>query len=424
MVQRQTPIAPDPTNTYDNRSIPNNPTIEVDIHAAVDKLLFEQGSYSPVEFLLQTGLLRYTDYEAWRHGQVAMLEQRLPDNAKCIRGLLEQASQYAQALGLESETRVYLSLEHNQEKMTLACCTDAQGQQLYCTHFVPCPDRFQTDLFLDNPETVLINGLKAALTSWNEKEADRLLKLLQHQQPEHPLRKNLKLLYEAQLQTELPIKNAVDELAKLRNDLQPLATQILSTHARDYLYPMWQRLARALTGTPFNPARPDLHLSFIATQQHDWEAVRNAVESEDNWQKHALLHIRRAFALERMGELEKALASWFQLCWKFPQETTVALDGDKSCDVAWSDFRALDPCLETQIYPAWRLLVQPELIHKLSHDLAPPETTAGKVLRLVVELQNHSTAHSEAPHADIVASRKALKETHEPLFIHYMQMQL
>ena len=41
---------------------------------AVDRLLFEQGTYTPLELLLAEGRLLYADYEAWRDGQCDYLE--------------------------------------------------------------------------------------------------------------------------------------------------------------------------------------------------------------------------------------------------------------------------------------------------------------------------------------------------------------
>ena len=44
---------------------------------AVDRLLFEQGTYTPLELLLAEGRLMYADYEAWRGGQCDYLEALL-----------------------------------------------------------------------------------------------------------------------------------------------------------------------------------------------------------------------------------------------------------------------------------------------------------------------------------------------------------
>ncbi len=48
--------------------------VEIDkfIQQAVDRLLLEQGVYTPLELLLAEGRLLFADYEAWRAGRVPL----------------------------------------------------------------------------------------------------------------------------------------------------------------------------------------------------------------------------------------------------------------------------------------------------------------------------------------------------------------
>ncbi len=401
----------------------NSQTMQPDVRVSVDRLLLEQGRYAPLELLLQTGLLRYSDYDAWRCGQAGVLENRLQQSPESVRTLLEQAAHYSRALGLVPETRDQLPWKADEGNKALRYCTDNEGQRLYCVQYIPCPNTSQTDLFLDNPDTVLINGLVRALASRDHTEASRLLDRLHNQQPDHPRQASLQLLFDTHSRSEAEVNDCGGELEFLLNTIKPLASELLGAYARDYLVPLWQRLANALADASFDPEHPHLHLSFLATQMYDWQGVCDAVEREDDWPAHPVLHVRRATALEHLRSQEAALAAWFRICWTFPVEAAHALDENGLLGASWQDFRALDPILEPELYPAWRVLTQPDLIQKLSGPLHPPSTQAGKSFILVKKLLNQAITHVETADAEMIRLRSALKATHEPLFMHYMRLQ-
>ena len=54
-------------------------SIQIDkaVQQAVDRLLLEQGGYTPLELLLAEGRLLFADYEDWRAGQVEYLDELL-----------------------------------------------------------------------------------------------------------------------------------------------------------------------------------------------------------------------------------------------------------------------------------------------------------------------------------------------------------
>ena len=51
--------------------------MSAEVHNAVDRLLLEQGEYSPLEYLLSEGRLLYSDYERWRGGELGYLDEAL-----------------------------------------------------------------------------------------------------------------------------------------------------------------------------------------------------------------------------------------------------------------------------------------------------------------------------------------------------------
>ena len=78
------------------------------VQGLVDQQLLEQGAFSPVEFLLATGRLLYSDYERWRRGEVGNLEEVLLGNPDRIRAQVGQAVEYGRGIGLVAEEQCWV----------------------------------------------------------------------------------------------------------------------------------------------------------------------------------------------------------------------------------------------------------------------------------------------------------------------------
>ena len=78
--------------------------IDRSIQQQVQEQLTGKGEYSPVELLIARGRLIYVDYEEWRRGRVATLDDVLIGDRRQILELVQQASQYAEQTGLSRES--------------------------------------------------------------------------------------------------------------------------------------------------------------------------------------------------------------------------------------------------------------------------------------------------------------------------------
>src|SRR4051812_5097730 len=77
--------------------------IDVTLQAQVDRQLLEQGAFTPLELLLDSGRLLYSDYERWRRREIDYLDTVLMGNPQRIQTQIEQAVGYARAIGLVEE---------------------------------------------------------------------------------------------------------------------------------------------------------------------------------------------------------------------------------------------------------------------------------------------------------------------------------
>jgi len=373
--------------------------------ACVDRILLEQGEYSPLELVLSDGLLAYADYEAWRRERIPVLEDALRDGVTRARRLLQSASAYALRLGLVPETVEYRSWT---AQGYLRCSREAED--IYRTRYRSPADTHQLDLFHDSAEVVLLNGLREALTAGRESEAQRLLGQCRRTRPQHALLPAIERLVSAQRMRAAPLGDAAQELARLSTEVEPAAARVLGARARDFLVPHWRRLAAALAGYAFDPEQPELHASFAAARAEDWAAVRAAVEAEACWQSRPALVLRHAQAAERLGENETALADWCRLCWRFPIDAAGGLAASRFLSHEWSAFQNLHVVLATEDFPAW-LAIRGDL-----RCAVPDDAGNARLREILAILQRLADRSAPIPDPAVVADREALKALHPALF--------
>lgn len=400
------------------------------LHAAVDRLVLAHGAFIPMELLLREGWLRYADYEAWRCGEVDAIDEMLIGDPTLIHDRLQRAVDWAARLGLQPEMQTYRGWGTAAAGRPLCCCRhgDRAGEALFCTHYVRPRENDgmpQMDLFLDNETVVLVNQLVEALVARGTDQAEVLLKQLQSAAPKHRLCGPLGVLCKAQrsLQTCSTVARPEEELESLVRHIAPLAEEALGTRARDFLTPHWRRLAGALKGAPFHPARPRLHASWVYGRTLDWAVVRASVLAEPGWQRQPWLRARLAEALCRLGERDGAISQWCNLCWQCPKIAAQVLGKADLPDLgiarAWKQFLDLDvePVLETPWFPAWLLLHEPGLVRILRADKVLG-TAPGRAFQALQCLLRGDGADVGK---DAIALRAALKAEHAGLLALYLQ---
>jgi len=334
-----------------------------DIQHQVDQLLLEQGEYLPLELLLQAGRLDFSDYEAWRLGELRRLEEALFGDAERVRQQLLAAEEYLQRRGWQAEAIIYSPWPGAAASVTepvLHFSADEALNACFHRRYRPPPDRAQMDLFTDAPGANLVNAISRALGERDTREARHDLERLYEVAPDHARLGELERLVEAAEDLVTPVRDPAIELERLEQELLPLAESLLGRNARNLLVPLWRRLGAALEASPYRAERPELHASYAASQGMDWETARRAVESVTDWRAEPVLLARHARACEGLRQRGTALRSWFELCWRFPERgQALETSSDAELRAQWDDFLALDPGLPVASFPAWLLLQRP-----------------------------------------------------------------
>jgi hypothetical protein len=385
---------------------------------AVDRLLFEQGVYTPLELLLAEGRLLYADYEAWRGGQCDYLEELLFGDPEQSYDLMKRAEAYARALGLAAEPQHYASGEAQREHPLRFSSASAPDRCFY-TGYRKDAAGPQLDLLMDSAGVALANGIIRALVQQDKVEARRLLERLFEIDPGHRQLGGLECLVVAG-SMESPVEDAGLELPILQRKLCPLAEELLGPGARHFLAPQWQRLTRALLDVDFDPNNSELHSSYAALRAEDWKQVIASVEAEFNWEEHPVLLRRHARACGRLHLDSEAVSDWFRLCWRFPdQAACIGNEAEPQWRRYWQHFLELDPELPNRDFPAWVLIDQPGLSRWLATERCFDDCELPEDYQATAELVQAKP--SPLVDAGLMDRRKQLQVCNPALFACYLR---
>lgn len=380
----------------------------------VDQLLLEQGEYHPLEYLLLDGRLMYSDYEAWRGGECERLDELLFGDLEEIATELTEAASYAQALGLAPSRISYTPW--GGEGTLVTSRNAALAVRLEQVYEKP-GDRPQMDLFMDSAGTSLANGVVLALGRRDVEEAGRCLEKLYQADPGNARLGGLERLVDAAREQDAPLQDPVAELARLEQELLPLAEELLGAAGRHFMNPLWRRLHAGLRGQTFDSEQPGLHPSHTAMRMLDWGEAIAAVESEVGWRQQPILLRRHLLASERLHRPAEATMDLFDLCWRFPEEVAPLLrQGVLNMANPRDLFDELDPALELSAFPAWLLIIRPGMLNWMPR----PEASQPESYRLVYALQA-ARAGSAGLEGDVVRQRAELKALDPVLFRHFIR---
>jgi hypothetical protein len=404
--------------------------LDPEVQAQVDAQLLEQGAFSPLDWLLDSGRVIYSDYESWRRGEIDSLDDVLMGSPASIQAQLEGAARYARSIGLVEQTQEFYSWQTADARTgaaskPLRVSTNPQLQHLIGSRYAPAQSAPQMDLFFDNPVVALTNGVVRALSARNIVDAQRQLDRLYAQSPNHADLAAFDRLLEALGHLDRPVEDAQQETDYLL-EITPVAKRLLGSQARDLLAPLWRQVAQALEGEAFSPEQPNLHQSFALSQAQDWAGASNAVHREQSWYRHPALCLRLAQSAFYRRDRIEALKAWSHFCWRSPAMAGEVLDKRSHPDAAisalWSEFldsedESISGALQSELtaadFPAWLLLHEPALVQQLPEDL-PTANTAGEAHYRCVHrcIQARRAGRRE----EEMALRKALQRDHALLF--------
>lgn len=381
------------------------PAFKIDnsIQVLVDDQLQDHGSFSSLDFLLTSGRLSYSAYEAWRFREEEYLEELLSGSIPKIISQLQQAVDYAEHLGLNRVQAQIMSWSRSNSTATqvLRFSKNSELEALLSIRFEAKKNHPQQDLFVNNPVTVLINNLIVSILGRSSIDAEGYLDDLHRKAPEHKDLPGFESLVHSLEMIERPASGEISELQIIEEHLVDTAQKLLGNKWRDYINAVWHWLASATIERPYNPDQPRLHASYLLAQAGDWSSVQQCIEAEGNYIAVPEISFRLAHALHFLGERSAQIEVWCRMCWAFPNEVENYLSSenllsekslDSSIKLLWlsylniGDAFDLSEVLECNLFPAWVLIEEPGLIHKLPQDMLHGEEEHQVTFRLAHNL--------------------------------------
>ena len=381
------------------------------IQNQVDLMVFEEGRFSVINWLLREGYLDYMDYQKWRNGDAGYLEDHFTATTAVLIADLEIAQRYANKLKLESFHVLYSSVDNQR----LHLCRSPAHELIFTTDYEPAQDRLQMDLFFDSAPACTANDLIRAVIERREDDILRLLSQLQSLDPE----KQQKFERLLTLQNVLSVsgEDSGTKINLLLQALTPLAFNVLDRFAQDFLTPLWHLLSVEITDRYFDAESPENHLSFTAFKGFQWQQALSSIAREANWINQPVLLFRYGEACFKLNKELEGLEIWFRLFLTFPveAETMIGNTCNRLLLLDWRCFSELDPELESSFFPAWIVLKKPALAkNAFSFDHNSPGNSA---LQLMCSLMG---SKEKGLNESTIKLRARLQMENPNLFIHTM----
>ncbi len=338
--------------------------------AAIDGHLSQQGRFCLLDWLMAENILLYSDYEAWRYGQHENLDEVFRIDQEQLLGLLANADKCCRDLGLAADPQPYYRWSGDQRMLLTASEDNQQNQQLTQLWLRP-QDQPQLDLFMDNSAQMAESALLEALAGRQFEASQALLQSFSELNPECTRLGGYQDLinYGLHMLSDAHIEEAAlrAELQGLKQEVRPLAQDILGQRARDYLSFAWRRLADSMQGLPFDPDHPDCHASSALLEIPDYSAVIECLVSTSNLYEQPILIESLALSYGALHQDEDALLVWCLLTEHDSDFAEASLEQHRWRPIysIWQDFWEVSDDWSVQLFPAYVLARRPDLIRHL-----------------------------------------------------------
>lgn len=380
------------------------------IQNQVDFILFEEGSFAPLNWLLREGHLDYNEYLNWRKGKSTYLEDYFKTPTTTIITALKKAQDYATLHKLESFRQTYSS-EANQ---ALHFCRSPAHELIFTTVYEPAQDRIQMDLFLDSADACAVFDLIRAIIDKRSTDIHDLVAKLKTLSPDKHQQFTQLLAFEKKITQSSIASDKKIEL--LSHALTPMAFELLGRFTHDFLTPLWHDLSVEIANRHFDVETPEYHLSYTAFKEFQWQQVLSSIEREMDWVKQPILIFRYAESCFKLNKEREGIAYWFRLFILFPEiaERLIKDTCNRLLYSDWQHFSELDPELESSLFPAWMVINKPALAK--NSDIS--DINYNESLQLIENLvcNTEREINETAIHL-----RARLQHNNPSLFVHYMR---
>lgn len=287
----------------------------------------------------------------------------------------------------------------------------------------------QLDLFEDSRNVILRNDVIAALSRRDGMACEGAIAVLAAEYADDLRLPAFRLLCET-LRSTLPVPLGRAAAGAILQDYDDgavavAAREVFGQDAEDWLSPLWEKLAEAIAGYPFDSGRETLHAAPVLLRGGHWEAALACVERIGSWRRQPA---PLAWMIEAKCRIEGVNAIWpllSELAWMAPARAQALVprlarpELDRLVNCFDNEFEGEGTAEDFAWFPAWALIAASGLAEALRQAEpganSPPESCARVVLELLA-------LERRGRHAELIEGRRRLREAHPGLFARYMQI--
>ena len=285
----------------------------------------------------------------------------------------------------------------------------------------------QLDIFEHSRDVVLRNAAIDALRQRDAGACERSLAALAAEYGSDPLLPAVRLLCE-KLNSPIPRPIARDAaIALLRETEGAVATaanNVFGKAAQEWLAPLWSDLAAAIAGYPFDSGQETLHAAPLLLLAERWSDAVALIESIASWRRQPAPLAWMIEARSRIAGFDVIWPLLAELAWMAPPRAQalaprLSLPGlDRLVRGFDAEFEADGTPDDFAWFPAWALIADGSLREGLRLAQDGANTRSEVCARIVLGLLS---LERQGRHAEIVESRRKLREAHSALFARYMR---
>jgi hypothetical protein len=284
----------------------------------------------------------------------------------------------------------------------------------------------QFDIFEHSRDVMLRNAVIDALWSRNVDTAACAIGNLAAEFPGDSLLLVFNLLYD---RLALPVTGPLDwmtadKIMRATEGVTAAAQRVFASEADSWLSPFWTELAVAGTNLPFDPRNEQLHAAPFFLRAGKWSDAIPCIESIPSWRRQPVPLSWKIEATARIAGVDPLWPFLAELSWMAPrraQELTTRLNRaelNKLVRRFHVEFEGEGTANDFAWFPAWVLIVHPQLASSFHMAQAGADTAPERCVRLMLSLL---TLERQGRHAMLIDGRKRLRDAHPSLFERYMQ---
>lgn len=285
----------------------------------------------------------------------------------------------------------------------------------------------QLDIFEHSRDVILRN---AAIDALRQRDADacaRAVIALRAEYGADPLLSALGVLC-GRMHTPVPNpiarEAAIELLRETEGVVAPAANAVFGREAQAWLAPLWAELAAVISNFPFDSGREALHLAPLLLRAGHWTGAAAHIENIESWRRQPAPLAWMIEARCRFGGFDTIWPLLAELAWMDARRahaltSHLALpELDRLLRGFDAEFEGEDTPDDFGWFPAWALIADRGLAAGLRLAQNGANTGPERCARIVLGLL---VLERQGRHAELVESRRKLREEHPALFARYMQ---